>query len=96
MGRSYRLPRSPAAPGRRRPWLLYLSVLLVAVFAAVAFVSVRREWLRRIGQSRGQTIFELVEDTVPSRPTETPGVAAWLHLELKRFRQTIADPATSP
>jgi hypothetical protein len=95
MGRSYRLPRSPAAPGRRRPWLLYLSVLLVAVVAAVAFVSLRREWQRRIGQSRGQTIFELVEDTVPSRPTETPGVAAWLHLELKRFRQTIADPATA-
>jgi hypothetical protein len=68
-------------------------VLLVAAVAAVAFVSLRREWQRRIGQSRGQTIFELVEDTVPSRPTETPGVAAWLHLELKRFRQTIADPA---
>jgi hypothetical protein len=95
MGRSYRLPRSPAAQGRRRPWLLYLSVLLVAAVAAVAFVSVRREWQRRIGQSRGQTIFELVEDTVPSRPTETPGVAAWLHLELKRYRQTIADPATA-
>jgi hypothetical protein len=95
MGRSYRLPRSPAAQRRRRPWLLYLSVLLVAAVAAVAFVSVRREWQRRIGQSRGQTIFELVEDTVPSRPTETPGVTAWLHLELKRFRQTIADPATA-
>jgi hypothetical protein len=95
MGRSYRLPRPPAAPGRRRPWLLYLSVLLVAAVAAVAFVSLRREWQRRIGQSRGQTIFELVEDTVPSRPTETPGVTAWLHLELKRFRQTIADPATA-
>jgi hypothetical protein len=95
MGRSYRLPRSPAAQRRRRPWLLYLSVLLVAAVAAVAFVSVRREWQRRIGQSRGQTIFELVEDSVPSRPTETPGVTAWLHLELKRFRQTIADPATA-
>ncbi|HXO29601.1 MAG TPA: hypothetical protein VOA80_19780 [Thermoanaerobaculia bacterium] len=95
MGRSYRLPRSPAAQRRRRPWLLYLSVLLVAAVAAVAFVSVRREWLRRIGQSRGQTIFELVEDTVPNRPTETPGVTAWLHLELKRYRQTIADPATA-
>jgi hypothetical protein len=95
MGRSYRLPRSPAAHRRRRPWLLYLSVLLVAAVAAIAFVSVRREWQRRIGQSRGQTIFELVEDTVPSRPTETPGVTAWLHLELKRYRQTIADPATA-
>jgi hypothetical protein len=95
MGRSYRLPRSPGAPGRRRPWPLYLAVLLVAAVAAVALVSLRREWQRRIGQGRGQTIFELVEDTVPSRPTETPGVAAWLHLELKRFRQTIADPATA-
>ena len=28
----------------------------------------------------------------PSRPTETPGVTAWLHLALKRYRAQIADP----
>jgi hypothetical protein len=64
----------------------------MAALAAVTFLSVRHEWGRRIGQSRGQTIFELVQDTVPSRPTETPGVSAWLHLELKRYRRYIADP----
>jgi hypothetical protein len=84
MARSYRL---------RAPWLLYLGVLLVAALAVVTFLSVQREWRQRIGQSRGQTIFELVQDTVPNRPTETPGVSAWLHLELKGYRRHIADPA---
>ncbi len=65
----------------------------MAALAALTFLSLRREWGQRIGQSRGQTIFELVQDTVPSRPTETPGVAAWLHLELKNYRRHIADPA---
>src|SRR5260370_13207687 len=89
MARSYRL-----RPGNRStPWLLYLGVVLVAALAAVTFLSLRREWRQRIGQSRGETIFELVQDTVPSRPTETPGVSAWLHLELKRYRLHIADPA---
>jgi hypothetical protein len=93
MERSYRLSRPPARARRhQRPRLLYLGVLLVATVAVIAVVSVRREWRERIGQSRGQTIFELVADTVPNRPTETPGVAAWLHLELKRYRQYIPDP----
>jgi hypothetical protein len=82
MARSYRL---------RAPWLLYLGVVLVTALAAVTFLALRREWRQRIGQSRGQTIFELVQDTVPSRPTETPGVSAWLHLELKNYRRHIAD-----
>lgn len=67
--------------------------MLVATLAAVTFLAVQREWRQRIGQSRGQTIFELVQDTVPNRPTETPGVSAWLHLELKGYRRHIADPA---
>ncbi|MBV8203381.1 MAG: hypothetical protein JOZ15_22425 [Acidobacteria bacterium] len=81
------------APGRSTPWLLYAGILAVAALAAVTFLTLRREWRQRIGQSRGETIFELVQDTVPSRPTETPGVVAWLHSELKRYRRHIADPA---
>ena len=86
MARSYRLR------GRRGPLLLYLGVLLAAVLAVVTLLSVREEWQRRVGESRGRTIYELVQDTVPSRPTETPGVSAWLHLELKQYRRHIADP----
>ena len=67
--------------------------MLVAALAVVTFLSVQREWRQRIGQSRGQTIFELVQDTVPNRPSETPGVSAWLHLELKGYRRHIAAPA---
>ncbi len=109
MGRSYRLSGPPAddpAPrrhpreprghrggGRPAPRLLYLGIVLVVAVAAVAVLSVRREWLRQIGQSRGQAIFELVQDTVPSRPTATPGVVAWLHVELKRYSSHLADPA---
>src|ERR1700694_1309928 len=63
---------SPGRGRRSTPWLLYLGVLLVATLAAVTFLAVQREWRQRIGQSRGQTIFELVQDTVPNRPTETP------------------------
>jgi hypothetical protein len=105
MARSYRLraanggdgraERGPSARRLRRssPWLLYLGLALVAALAVVTFLAVQSEWRRRIGESRGQTIFELVQDTVPSRPTETPGVSAWLHLELKSYRRHIADPA---
>jgi hypothetical protein len=103
MARSYRLRgrRGPAAAGappatrcrgRSGPRLLYLGVLLAAALAAVTLLSARGEWQRRAGESRGRTIFELVQDTVPSRPTETPGVSAWLHLELKQYRRHIADP----
>jgi hypothetical protein len=94
MARSYRFGAAGRPPERRSTlWLLYLGVLVVAGLAVVTLLSVRREWQRRIGQSRGETIFELVQDTVPNRPTETPGVAAWLHLELKRYRDQIADGA---
>jgi hypothetical protein len=83
---------NPAGHRRRRPWLLYLGVLLAAALAAVTVLAVEREGRLRTGQSRGQAIYELVQDTVPSRPSETPGVAAWLHLELKQYRHHIADP----
>ncbi len=65
---------------------------MVAALAAVTVLAVAREGRLRVGQSRGQAIYELVQDTVPSRPSETPGVTAWLHVELKQYRRHIADP----
>jgi PAS domain-containing protein len=103
MARSYRLrsadrggdPSAPSGggPAPPAPWLLYLGVALVVALVVVTYLALRQEWRQRIGQSRGQAIYELVQDTVPSRPTETPGVSAWLHLELKRYHDHIPDPA---
>ncbi|HEX9943614.1 MAG TPA: hypothetical protein VGG03_16500 [Thermoanaerobaculia bacterium] len=84
----------PERPSPRR-WgsrLLYLGVFLLAVLVALAALSIRREWQDRIGQSRADAIFQLVQGKTPARPTETPGAAAWLNLELRRYRERIADP----
>ncbi len=75
-----------------RPRLLYLGVFLFAALVALAALSIRHEWQVRIGQSRADAIFQLVQGRTPARPTETPGAAAWLNLELRRFRERIADP----
>lgn len=83
-----------ADPERRR-WgsrLLYLGLFLLAAVMALAALSIRREWQARIGQSRADAIFQLVQGRTPARPTETPGAAAWLNLELRRYRERIADP----
>jgi PAS domain-containing protein len=84
-----------SAAGRARRWsprLLYLGVFLLAGLVALAVLSIRREWQDRIGQSRADAIFQLVQGKTPARPTETPGAAAWLNLELRRYRERIADP----
>ena len=72
--------------------LLYLGVFLLAGLVLLAALSFRREWQERIGQSRSDAIFQLVQGRTPARPTETPGAAAWLNLELRRYRERIADP----
>jgi hypothetical protein len=73
--------------------LLYLGVFLFALLVALAALSIRSEWRERIGQSRSDAIFQLVQGKTPARPTETPGATAWLNLELRRYRERIADPA---
>ena len=72
--------------------LLYLGVFLFFALVVLAALSVRREWQQRIGQSRADAIFQLVQGRAPSRPTETPGATAWLNLELQRYRERITDP----
>jgi PAS domain-containing protein len=78
--------------GRWGSRLLYLGVFLLAGLVLLAALSFRREWQERIGQSRSDAIFQLVQGRTPARPTETPGAAAWLNLELRRYRERIADP----
>ncbi len=73
--------------------LLYLGVFLFALLVALAALSIRFEWRQRIGQSRSDAIFQLVQGKTPARPTETPGATAWLNLELRRYRERIPDPA---
>ena len=82
-------------PERTRRWgsrLLFLGVFLFAVLVALAATSIRQEWQQRIGQSRSDVIFQLVQGKVPARPLETPGASAWLNFELRRYRERIADP----
>jgi PAS domain-containing protein len=92
------LRERPAAADPERParrWgsrLLYLGVFLFAVLVALAALSIRQEWRQRIGQSRSDAIFQLVQGKTPARPTETPGATAWLNLELRRYRERIPDP----
>jgi hypothetical protein len=76
----------------RPPYLLYLGAALFLALAALTVLSVRREWHRRVGEEQAASLFLLVQDKTPPRPTDTPGVTAWLHLALKRYRAQIADP----
>jgi PAS domain-containing protein len=72
--------------------LLYLGVFLLAVLVGLTALSIYGEWQQRIGQSRSEAIFQLVQGKTPARPTETPGATAWLNLELRRYRERIPDP----
>ena len=65
----------------------------LAILVALAAMSIRQEWQQRIGQSRADVIFQLVQGKIPARPLETPGASAWLNFELRRYRERIADPA---
>jgi PAS domain-containing protein len=74
---------------RRSPWLLYIGVLVFVVFAWISAHAIHREWQRRLGEERSETLYQLVQDKTPPRPTETPGISAWLHLALKRYAATL-------
>ena len=62
------------------------------MLVALAAISIYQEWQQRIGQSRSEAIFQLVQGKTPARPTETPGATAWLNLELRRYRERIPGP----
>src|SRR5258706_14504243 len=75
--------------------LLLLGVFLFAVLVALAAMSIRQEWQRRIGQSRAGVIFQLVQGEIPPRPLGTPRAPAWVNFELRRCRERLADPTTA-
>jgi hypothetical protein len=82
----------------RAPVWLYPGLALFVVLAILAVVSVRREWQRRIEQARAEALYELVAQRAPLRPTDTPGLSAWLAAELRHFagrnpeRDTVEPP----
>ncbi len=86
-------PRSPGGPGSAR--LLYLGAAGFLLLAAFTAVAVRREWARQAGQSRAEAIFQLVQGTAPTRPTDSPGAAAWLLHELARYGRLLEDRGRS-
>ena len=78
-------------PGKTYSRLLYLGVAGFVLLAAFTAVSVQREWARQAGQSRAEAIFQLVQGTAPTRPTDSPGAAAWLLHELARYGRLLGD-----
>jgi PAS domain-containing protein len=64
-------------------------VLLFVILAWISAHAIYREWQRRLGEERSETLYQLVQDKTPPRPTETPGISAWLHLALKRYGASL-------
>ena len=76
--------------------LLYWGIGLFAVLLAVTVFSIRDVWLARTNDARARAHFDMVQGTLPNRPTDTPGASAWLYRELERHmaRQNIGDLAS--
>jgi len=67
------------------PRLLYLGILLFVALLAVTVVSISNLWQARIDATRASALYQLVRGSVPNRPTDTPGVIAWLQWELRQY-----------
>lgn len=74
--------------------MLYLGVLVVAALCALTLFQVVTDWRARVETSRARALYEMVHTTVPTRPTDTPGVVAWLNGEMRRFLATQGDGLT--
>src|SRR6185503_2795174 len=72
-GRSHDM-RTTLQPVRtRRVRLLYAGVAIFVVLAWLTADSVWRAWNERAGRARAGAVFDLVQQRMPSRPTEAPG-----------------------
>src|SRR5438128_1177448 len=80
------LPPGPA----RRVSLLYTGLALFVLLAALTARSIWRAWDQRAGQARSAAVFALVQQRMPSRPTEAPGAIAWLREQLGVYRGQLA------
>ncbi|CAM2067629.1 hypothetical protein SCOR_19760 [Sulfidibacter corallicola] len=64
---------------------LYLGLLLFLLLGLLTLYQVRADWRARVATSRARALYEMVHSTVPMRPTDTPGVLAWLKWELSSY-----------
>lgn len=81
------------ATRRATPYLLYVGLALFLMLVWITYRAVRDEQRRAVARSRAEAVLALVQGSVPSRPTDVPGVTAWLHLELTRYGQSLGDAA---
>jgi hypothetical protein len=75
--------------------LLYAGVAIFVVLAWLTADSVWRAWNERAGRARAGAVFDLVQQRMPSRPTEAPGAMAWLRDQLTAYRVRLPEPAGS-
>jgi PAS domain-containing protein len=73
--------------------VLYAGLALFIMLAAFTARSIWTAWQQRSGDAKAEAIFDLVEQRMPSRPTDAPGAMAWLRLELGKYDRHLADPA---
>ena len=79
----------------RRVRLLYAGVAIFVLLAALTANSVWHAWNERAGRARAGAVFDLVQQRMPSRPTEAPGAMAWLRDQLVAYRLRLPEPAAS-
>ena len=79
----------------RRVRLLYAGVAIFVLLAWLTADSVWRAWNERAGRARAGAVFDLVQQRMPSRPTEAPGAMAWLRDQLAAYRLRLPEAAAS-
>lgn len=81
--------RTTLPPRAPRAALLYSGLVVFLLLAALTARSVWLAWDQRAGQARTAAVFELVQQRMPSRPTEAPGAIAWLRDQLSRYKSRL-------
>jgi hypothetical protein len=82
---------TPATPSRVPAAVLYAGVAVFLVLAAFTAWAIRLAWRERSGEAKAEAVLSLVEQRMPSRPTEAPGAMAWLRLQLDEYGRRMTD-----
>src|SRR5438128_117279 len=82
---------SSTISSRRRAGVLYAGVAVFIGLAAFTTRSIWIAWQERSGEAKAEAVFDLVQQRMPSRPTEAPGAMAWLRLQLENYERHITD-----